>query len=130
MAIHNRFLTFTLDKPLALRLPDHLETSHALTSDLDLFVSSLYSPQSEEDVLTGATGVIKNATGLCDLTLTAIGQADAQEEGAAAALGKLSLDTVTRQEPAVLDPLEKEKKWMDVWKQQMDKAQAARSSRI
>ena len=129
MAIHNRFAKFTLDQPMAIDLPAHLETSHSLSSDLDLFVSSLYSPQSEEDIVKGATGVIANAHRLCDLTLAAIEQTGSAADDAVAAMDKLNLEASPTPKDVARDALEKERKWMEVWKVQMDKAEDARARR-
>lgn len=127
MAIHNRFAKFTLDQPLALELPTHLETSHSLSSNMDLFVSSLYSPQVEGDMIRGAEGVTADAYKLCDLAVQAIERVGSQTDQAAAAMDKLALDGTRPSEVANDDGLEKEKKWMDVWRQQMEKAQKARA---
>jgi hypothetical protein len=117
LAIHNRFAKFTLDQPDLLNLPENLQTSRSLTSNLDTLVSSLYCPQIVPDVKAGLEGILKDARRLCDMTL-ASGKEDDPLVNAAE---NLSIDKEKMTAP---DSATKEKKWMSMWKEQIDKLEA------
>jgi hypothetical protein len=94
---------------------------------MDMLVSSLYTPQNEADVSKGATDVVQSAYKLCNLSLEAMAR---PQDDVVEVLEKLTLGAESTTTKPTNEGLAKEERWMRVWKEQMDKAETARTNAI
>lgn len=123
MATHARFTRSTLDIEEAIKLPDHVETSHSLARNLDELVSNLYAPQNLQALQSGIDATLKDVRRLADLSLEAI-----KLHSDADLTKKVEQMSLKDESTNISENVLKEEKWMKVLKEQLAKAETARSS--